>query len=209
MPRLLRPHIPLEVRCRVVLRQLGEMFVDQAIENRRPRRDAGYMVGVVGLPGGGFGAYLDELLDRLAELLACDVKSLALDHDPALGARRKVFRKGVHVGYVPDANDPEHLIYRPHGAHFEGSHDVKTRIRGEHGQFSDIALIKRDRRRERKKNPTAHQIKMADLREEQRRLRREFRAKMKRKAGKGKKTNWPSRPFRSKKSLERFGGTDA
>ncbi len=148
MPRLLRPHIPLEVRCRVVLRQLGEMFVDQAIENRRPRRDAGYMVGVVGLPGGGFGAYLDELLDRLAELLACDVKSLALDHDPALGARRKVFRKGVHVGYVPDANDPEHLIYREKHAHH-----IKTNVRGDGAQHPDRVLIKKNRRIERGPRP--------------------------------------------------------
>jgi hypothetical protein len=51
--------------------------------------------------------------------------------------------------YEPDANDPEYLVYRPHGAQHAGSHDVKTRIRGEHGQFSDIAMIKRQRRRER------------------------------------------------------------
>lgn len=148
MPRLLRPYIPLEVRCRVALRQLGELFIDRAIDARRPRRDAGYMVGVVGLSGGGFGAYLDELLGRLAELLACDVKSLALDHDPALGAREKVFRKGEHVGYRPDANDPEYLIYREKHAHH-----IKTNVRGDGAQHPDRVLIKKNRRIERGPRP--------------------------------------------------------
>ena len=192
MPRLLRPHIPLEVRCRVVLRQLGEMFVDQAIENRRPRRDAGYMVGVVGLPGGGFGAYLDELLDRLAELLDCDVKSLALDHDPALGARRKVFRKGVHVGYVPDANDPEHLIYREKHAHH-----IKTNVRGDGAQYPDRVLIKRNRRLERRellKKVAGKPVSAFSLMAPR---KREFVAPPIRSRGfqKGPKRSWGKRPF--------------
>jgi len=194
MTRLYRPHVPILIKCTVAARQLA--WNDPDLLFRLHRRNLARL--------------LERLLADLAKGFGCEVADLRLDHQPPLALRPQE-RRGLsrRVFYVPDANDPEHLIYRPHGAHFEGSHDVKTRIRGEHGQFSDIALIKRDRRRERKKNPTAHQIKMADLREEQRRLRREFRAKMKRKAGKGKKTNWPSRPFRSKKSLERFGGTDA
>jgi hypothetical protein len=45
------------------------------------------------------------------------------------------------------------LNYLPHRTEFEESHDVKTRIRGPHGQFSDVALIKRQRRRERGPKP--------------------------------------------------------
>lgn len=128
MPRLLRPHIPLEVRCRVVLRQLGEMWPDQFFESAN-------------LIGWNTREMLDHLLGRLAELLACDVKSLALDHDPALGAREKVFRKGEHVGYRPDANDPEYLIYRERHAHH-----IKTNVRGDGAQHPDRVLIKKNRR---------------------------------------------------------------
>jgi hypothetical protein len=152
MPRLYRPAIPVEVKCRVLLRQLGEMWPDKVIDANRPRRDAGYMVGVVGLRGRSLGRLLTELLERLADLLHCKIEDLRLDHDPALGTRQQ-FKNGLGkvIRYVPDANDPEHLRYRPHGAQFEGSHDVKTRIRGDHGQYSDITLIKRERRRNRKK----------------------------------------------------------
>lgn len=135
MPRLLRPHIPLKVRCRVVLRQLGEMWPDQFFESAK-------------LIGWNTRETLDHLLARLAELLACDVKSLALDHDPALGAREKVFRKGEHIGYRPDANDPEHLIYREKHAHH-----IKTNVRGDGAQHPDRVLIKKNRRIERGPRP--------------------------------------------------------
>ena len=132
MPRLLRPHIPLEVRCRVVLRQLGEMWIDDAIGRRKT----------------GAGRFLDELLGALADLLRCESKDLRLDHDPALGAREKVFRKGKHVGYIPDANDPEFLIYREKHAHH-----IKTNVRGEGAQYPDRVLIKRQRRLENPPKP--------------------------------------------------------
>ena len=138
MPRLLRPHIPLEVRCRVALRQLGEMWVGEAIEAHRPRRGS----------GGGFNDYLFELLERLARLLDCDVESLRLDHDPALGAREKVFQLGVHVDYIPAANDPEFLIYREKHAHH-----IKTNVRGDGAQHPDRVLIKKNRRIERGPRP--------------------------------------------------------
>jgi hypothetical protein len=77
----------------------------------------------------------------LASCLGCDAKDLQLDHDPPLGARE---RKGDD--YKPAANDPDYLIYRP-----KVEHAVKTRIRGEHGQYSDLVLIKRERRRLKKK----------------------------------------------------------
>lgn len=134
MPRLIRPYIPLLVRCQVALRQSGEMWIINVIVEWK------------GVRGRGLGELLKIKLAYIALMLGCEVKDLRLDHNPALGAREKVFRKGVHVGYRPDANDPDHLMYREKHAH-----DVKTRLRGDHGQFSDIALIKRERRRTRKK----------------------------------------------------------
>lgn len=151
MARLFRPAIPVEIRCRVALRQLDEKNIDSVIDANRPRRDAGYMVGVVGLPGRSHGRLLIELCERLAEKFDCRVEDLRLDHDPPLGARPQE-RRGLSrkTYYVPDANDPDHLFYRPHGTQFAGSHDVKTRIRGDHGQYSDVVLIKRERRRQKR-----------------------------------------------------------
>jgi hypothetical protein len=138
MARLYRPSIPLEVKCRVLLRQLGELWPDAVIEEWK-RKHTSLLVILQG---------------RLAKLRTCEIKDLRLDHDPPLALRPQTWnRQGKFDRYVPDANDPEYLLYRPHGAQFEGSHDVKTRIRGEHGQFSDIALIKRQRRRERPPKP--------------------------------------------------------
>src|SRR5690242_21536260 len=48
--------------------------------------------------------------------------------------------------YFPDANDPDHLLFRPQPTDAEASHDVKTRIRGAHGQHSDLALARKNRR---------------------------------------------------------------
>ncbi len=146
MPRLVRPNPPLEVRCRVALRQLGEMFPEAVLDAWRHDMTVAPRYRKPGL-----GKLLASLLDRLARLLGCDVADLRLDHDPALENRKKVFKKGVHVDYEPPANDPEHLRYRPHGTQFDGSHDVKTRIRGDHGQLSDNALAKKNRRIERKR----------------------------------------------------------
>ena len=131
MPRLYRPFIPVEVRCRVVLRQLGEMWPDEVINGTR----------------GSLRVLLDDQLEKLAALLSCAVKDLRLDHDPPLGARPRFISGLGKTRYVPSANDPEHLIYRDKRAH-----DVKTRIRGEHGQYSDLALIKRERRRQKPNN---------------------------------------------------------
>lgn len=135
MPRLLRPPIPVEVKLRVLLRQLGEMWPGDVIRFHKEARSMGGAVA--------------DLKARLAETLNCEVKDLRLDHDPALGAREKVFRKRVHVDYIPSANDPAHLLYRPHGPQFVGSHLIKTNVRGEHGQHPDRVLIKKNRRLER------------------------------------------------------------
>ena len=105
---------------------LGELWIDDAIKANK----------------GGYGAFLARLLKQLAELL--DAEKLQLDHDPALGARTKIMRHGEIVGYKPDANDPEFLIYREARAHF-----IKTNVRGECGQHPDRVLIKKQRRLER------------------------------------------------------------
>jgi hypothetical protein len=132
--RLYRPHIPLEVRCRVAMRQSGEMFPDDIIKEYRGR--------LQGL--------LDDLLLGLRMLLSPErsdgeLVKLHLDHDPPLAARPR-FRAGLgRTRYEPDANDPEFLFYRT-----KADHDVKTRIRGEHGQYRDLALIKRARKKAKK-----------------------------------------------------------
>lgn len=155
MARLLRPAIPLEVRCRVALRQLGEMWPDSVIEaNRR-----------------GHGRLLRDLLVRLAALLECDPRQLQLDHDPALAIRTRIIRNRIHVGYRPDANDPEYLIYRE--AH---SHHIKTNVRGIGAQHPDRVLIKKERRREKR-------LKAVDFLKN----RRETKIKH--------KSKWPKRPF--------------
>lgn len=143
MSRLPRPHIPLDVRCRVALSQVvphGGIDVEALIERHR----------------GKLKRYLDDLLSRLADRLGCSTRELHLDHDPALENRKQLHSVSAAITgdetfmrYEPDANDPRYLIYREGG--FSGSdHDVKTRIRGEHGQLSDHGLARKEKRRQRK-----------------------------------------------------------
>lgn len=160
MPRLLRPNIDLETKLRVLLRQLGEFWPDGLIEEVKKKRELGKMV--------------EARSNALAQVLNCEVSALHLDHDPPLGARRKVYdADGNHIDYDPPANDPDHLIYRERRAHFE-----KTHIRGERGQLSDWALIKKNRRLERREAEAAGLMK----------------PKRKAKIAAARKP-WPSRPF--------------
>lgn len=134
MARLYRPAIPLAIKCRVAMGQLGEMWPDRVLEEWQ------------GSPGKGAGRLLAKLLATLAELLGCQPADLRLDHNPPLGARPQ-FRQGLgRTRYVPEANDPEHLFYRPHGPQFAASHLIKTNVRGDHGQHPDRVLIKKARR---------------------------------------------------------------
>ena len=128
MPRLHRPNIPLSVRCRVAMRQLGELWPDEALKAHE----------------GGLGAFLDRLLFKLAELLGCEVADFRLDHDPALATRRRK-GEGKKTRYFPDANDPEFLIYREKHAHH-----IKTNVRGDGAQYPDRVLIKRAKNKRRK-----------------------------------------------------------
>ena len=154
MSRLPRPNPPLEVRCRVALRQLGEIWPDQVIaENHRK-----------------LGALLDELIVRLASLIApgVDVVEFNLDHDPALENREQIIEDGKIVGYVPAANDPEYLIYREAMAH-----KIKTLVHGEHGQHSDAGIARKRKRIAKKNDPKRRIAKIAQP----------------------KNFKWPKRPF--------------
>jgi hypothetical protein len=136
--RLYRPHIPLEVRYRVVLRQLGYMWPDEVIYIWR--RGTSWRQRLV----------FERRLGELAELLGCTRKELRLDHDPALGARLRT-GEGKNMVYTPAANDPEHLFYLT--AH---DHHLKTNVRGGGAQYPDRVLIKRERDRLKKKKRPKH-----------------------------------------------------
>jgi hypothetical protein len=131
MARLPRKNIPLPVKLRVVLRQLGEMWPDEIVERATLEKR--------------LKATFDERLEKLRELLGGSEVELHLDHDPPLGAREKIRdSEGVVVAYVPDELDPECLIYREKRAH-----EIKTNVRGDGAQYPDRVKIKRQRRRER------------------------------------------------------------
>lgn len=177
MGRLYRPHVPLSVRCVVAERQMeqrakclptnefGVIFRDDPKSKLRPR--------------------LDAVLFHLARVMGCEVKDLRLDHDPPLAARPK-HRRGLSkkTYYVPDANDPDHLFYRPHSPQHEGSHLIKTNVRGDHGQHPDRVLIKKARRIERGPKPKRGP-KMKG---------RGFASKP------GAKVRWPKRKFDNRRS---------
>ncbi len=123
--RLPRPHIPLTVRIKVAERQLA---------------------------GINYEAPAKPLSDRLRKLLAFigalrgtgRVEKMELHHRPALVNRHRYVRNGKTF-YDPAANDPDYLVYLP-----EDEHDIETRVRGLHGQHSDLALARKRKRRERK-----------------------------------------------------------
>lgn len=143
MARLYRPHIPLSVRCKVAERQAAE----------KPNEMWNFYLATGWHPTMHFRRRLTVLMQALAMRFGCTVSELRLDHDPPLGARQKAVRSdGRHV-YLPDANSPDHLVYRPHGPQHAGSHLIKTNVRGEHGQHPDRVLIKKARRLTENKPP--------------------------------------------------------
>ena len=76
---------------------------------------------------------------KLREFFDC--VPVELHHRPALCNRE---RDGDD--YIPRANDPAFLTYLP-----VDDHDIETRVRGQHGQYSDLALRRKRKRIERKK----------------------------------------------------------
>lgn len=183
MARLYRPHIPLKIRVQVAERQLRAIPEQSAI------------VETIEETTETWSEQLHHLLLYLARALGCEVSELRLDHDPPLALRPQE-RRGLSkkVFYTPDANDPDHLFYRPHGAQHDGSHDVKTRIRGDHGQYSDIVLIKRQRRRDR-----AAAIVNETVKKNRQKMRSGFAHNGKHKS----KSKWASRPFPKGRGFER------
>ena len=121
--RLKRPHIPLSVRVRVIERQLLEVGITPFIFTNRLSlgRQLGY-----------------HLVDRFG------YQKVELHHRPALINRQKYVRNGK-ILYRPDANDENYLVYLP-----ADEHDIETRVRGQHGQHSDLALVRKRKRKERK-----------------------------------------------------------
>jgi hypothetical protein len=128
--RLPRPFVPLAIRAKVARRQVDEKWPPPG------------SVDVV-LPDT---ARASHKLYHWLCLLFPD-EPCQLDHDPPLAARKKIRDKnGAVIGYSPAANDPDFLVYRA-----KEDHRVKTYVRGEHGQYSDTVLIKRERKRDKKK----------------------------------------------------------
>lgn len=107
MARLRRPYIPLSVRVEVAERQLREQM-----EEPHPRgRDAStyWMFYANSAPYMPLGDRLFYLLNYLFP-----DGEFQLDHDPALSLRRVRFGN-----YIPDANNPNHLVYRAPGPHLQ------------------------------------------------------------------------------------------
>lgn len=189
MARLYRPYVPLKVRLIVAERQCDLRGINSG--------------AIALLHSGG------DRLKVMLNVLFGD-STVALDHDPALVNRikRKVIAydkktDGVKfiTRYSPDANDPRFLIYREAGKPGDGSdHDIKTRVRGEHGQHSDLALARKEKRRAKKRAkpgagakpkkraaPASRPNSGFDSRD-----RGHFRSSVNKSAPKRK---WPSRPF--------------
>ncbi len=123
--RLPRPHIPLAIRVIVAERQLAGINYEA--------------------PAKPLGERLRKLLTFLGVLQDTGhIEKMELHHRPALVNRRRYVRNGKTF-YDPPANDPDHLVYL-----LEDDHDVETRVRGQHGQYSDLALARKRRRKERK-----------------------------------------------------------
>lgn len=124
--RLPRPYIPMEVRLQVALRQAYQ---------------AGYCSA-----GFSFPVSIQFQLQNALLFLFGDEQA-HLDHDPALQNRERYADKtGIH--YIPDANDPNYLIYRT-----AQDHKIKTLVRGDGAQHSDAALARKNKRIARNRDP--------------------------------------------------------
>lgn len=140
MSRLQRPYIPVAVRAQVAARQ--------AIA-------AGFAPDTVGLLQRtlGPGRFVAVMLGRLFP-----VRCAELHHRPALVNRPRHERKvggKVKVYYTPPANDPDHLFYLA-----EDTHDVETRVRGLHGQHSDLGLVRKAKAIARNRDPKRRRVQI-------------------------------------------------
>jgi hypothetical protein len=108
MTRLYRPYISLKVRVQVAERQV---------------RQSGSILWPLYLSSLGLNGKLAEPWSQTHRLrvLLNDLfpdGQYQLDHDPALELRPQRRRAGK-VAYTPDANDPDHLIYRSTSGHLQ------------------------------------------------------------------------------------------
>lgn len=95
-----RPYIPWKIRWKVAKRQLGET---------KP-----HVVGMLSASVGGYQERTEIALRGLGFVKP------QLDHDPALILRQQFKNgRGEIIRYVPDANNPNHLIYRESDKHLE------------------------------------------------------------------------------------------
>lgn len=120
--KLIRPHIPINVRLEVISRQLHESG---------RLADAMRSVASAMTPSA-----------RLAYLLryAFGDERPHLDHEPAL-CLREVLDAGKGR-YQPGANDPRYLLYRT-----KDEHRIKSLVRGDGAQLSDAAKLRKEKRR--------------------------------------------------------------
>lgn len=172
--RLYRPYIPLQIRVIVASRQLRErgfeldLHLLHSLENNFENMSSGRKLKV--------------LLHALFK-----GAKVELHHRPAL-VNRPRNRRGN--GYIPPANDPDHLIYLE-----EGAHDIETRVRGVGAQRSDLSQARYLKKvsRNRETRPKASRFPKA-------------LSHVKRSTGKSnftsstdkltEKKKWPKRPFR-------------
>lgn len=163
MSRLPRPLIPTHVKLTVALRQLGSLdktaIVLRVREATRLRQ---------------LGAALSYAKEELARKFGCEVADLRLDHNPAIENREKLVElpngrrvrtvivpKGAEViRYFPDANDPEHLLYRPHSPEFALSHLIKTNVSGDGAKHSDRAMAAKNKNIARNRDPRRRKAKI-------------------------------------------------
>jgi hypothetical protein len=137
MSRLPRPHIPLKIRVHVAERQFDAA---KSFAHENGERAASVFRSFVDREHWKGRSSLREQLDMFLRLLFGNQKA-ELHHRPALVNREKIKRGGIIVGYRPPANSPAHLFWLP-----EADHDVETRVRGQHGQHSDLGLARKNKR---------------------------------------------------------------
>lgn len=123
MTRLARPYVPVHVRLEVIARQLQAEHKLMAV----------LTVSALTMKN-------TDRLDYLLKAMFGDEK-VHLDHDPSLVLRYYDEATGK---YTPDANDPQHLVYRT-----MTDHKIKTFVRGDGAQFSDAAKRRRKIKQER------------------------------------------------------------
>ena len=146
--KLPRPYVPLRVRRLVAERQYQRRFGNL--------KTALKLYARLGIKSDRdiLEVLLNELFGRMppGRIIVKPMEGrpkLELHHRPALCNRIKV-KLNIHgsvcdYGYTPDANDPDYLVYLP-----ADEHDVETRVRGQHGDYSDLAKARKRKRIERK-----------------------------------------------------------